>query len=183
MIKYLFLITSIVIAILLFFYRKPKINSFNESNKIVRGPCFGKVMRSIYNKNDNSYLISIFLSVKDIHWQLNPVDGIVDLVTYDNTGKFNLAFDFNKSRDNEKNITIYNTNNGRIKMYQIAGLLARRISTYIKPGENVKKGNIMGLIKLGSRVDLIIEQGHRFKSFIKNNDYINGSNTVLGTFL
>jgi phosphatidylserine decarboxylase len=183
MIKYLFLITSIIVAILLFFYRKPTILSFNESNKILRGPCFGKVMLSEFNKKDNTFIISIFLSVKDIHWQLNPIDGIIDSVTYDNTGKFNLAFDYNKSKDNEKNITIYNTNNGRIKLYQIAGLLARRISTYIKPGDYVKKGDIMGLIKLGSRVDLIIEQGQRFKSFVKKNDYINGSNTILGTFI
>lgn len=182
MIKYLFFLIIIIVLFIQFFYRKPTIIKYNEPDNILRGPCFGRVMVSQYNKNDNTYLISIFLSVSDIHWQLNPIDATVESVNYDNTGKFELAYDFNKSRDNEKNITIYKTKYGNIKMYQIAGLVARRIETYIKPTESVKKGEIMGLIKLGSRVDLIIENGSNFKSQVKPNDKIDGSNTILGTF-
>ncbi len=182
MIKYLFFLVIIIVIFIQFFYRKPTIIKYNESDNILRGPCFGRVMVSRYNRNDNTYLISIFLSVSDIHWQLNPINAIVDSVSYDNTGKFELAYDFNKSRDNEKNITIYKTKYGIIKMYQIAGLVARRIETYIKPGESVTKGEIMGLIKLGSRVDLIIENGSNFKCNVKPNDKIKGSETIIGIF-
>ena len=170
----------------MFFYRKPPIyNYIGENSSIVRGPAFGKVMLSQYFPDTNQFIISIFLSVFDIHWQLHPVDGTIVSYHYDHTGKFELAFNYNKSKENEKTITIYQTklSHHQIIMYQIAGTFARRIQTYCKIGENVQKGNIMGLILLGSRVDIIIPNGSKFHCFVKKNDFINGSNTQLGLLL
>ncbi len=177
----IFLIAFVLFT--LFFFRKPQILTFpNESSLIVRGPCFGRVMEAKYEPKNNTFFIAIFLSPFHIHWQLNPIDGTVTNVRYDPTGKYELAYDLNKSQDNEKSITTYVTKNGNFKLhqYQIAGFVARRISTYVKPKEEVVKGQIMGLIRFGSRVDLVIEDGDKFQCKVKVDDVIEGSNTILG---
>ncbi len=182
---YLLKIIITLILFILFFFRRPKILTFEDnSNLVVRGPCFGKVIESKYNQENNTYNIAIFLSVFDIHWQLNPIDGQIEKVVYDNTGKFKLAYNLNKSRDNEKAITTYTINKNnkdyKLHLYQIAGKVARRIYTYVKPKDNVKQGQIMGLIAFGSRVDLVIENGDMFVPNIKLKDRVNGSETVIG---
>ena len=144
-------ILVLMLILLVLFFRKPNILVFKDDNPLtVRGPCFGKVLETKYNPENNTYSIAIFLSIFDIHWQLNPIDGVIKDVKYDNTGKFELAFDLNKSRDNEKAITTYSlrqndTESGSDKeyflhLYQIAGKFSRRIFTYVKPQDNVIKG-------------------------------------------
>jgi len=184
-------ILVLMLILLVLFFRKPNILVFKDDNPLtVRGPCFGKVLETKYNPENNTYSIAIFLSIFDIHWQLNPIDGVIKDVKYDNTGKFELAFDLNKSRDNEKAITTYSlrkndTESGSDKeyflhLYQIAGKFARRIFTYVKPQDNVIKGEIMGLIAFGSRVDLIIENGDNFVCTVNKNDKVKGSKTIIG---
>lgn len=174
------LVATLVVALWWFYRKPPQILWPHESAQIVRSACYGRVLRSSYNHSDNTYLVSVFLALDDIHWQTNPVNGQVIDVRYDPTGQFNIAYDYNKSRDNEKSITTYQTPRGRVYLYQIAGLMARRISTYVKPGMQVVKGDIMGLIKFGSRVDLIIENGDRFHPDVRAGDYVKGSQTIIG---
>lgn len=178
-------ILVLMFVLLVLFFRKPKILLFEDDNPLtVRGPCYGKVLETKYNPENNTYSIAIFLSIFDIHWQLNPISGVINDVKYDNTGKFELAFDLNKSRDNEKAIITYslkeNDKEYKLHLYQIAGKFARRIFTYVKPQDNVKKGEIMGLIAFGSRVDLIIENGDKFVCKVNKNDKVKGSKTIIG---
>jgi len=204
-------ILVLMLILLVLFFRKPNILLLENDNPLtVRGPCFGKVLETKYNPENNTYSIAIFLSIFDIHWQLNPINGIIKDVKYDNTGKFELAFDLNKSRVNEKAITTYslksndtieapsgsdfpkeNPNKVRettflnreehiLHLYQIAGKFARRIFTYVKPEQEVKKGEIMGLIAFGSRVDLIIENGDKFVCSVNKDDKVKGSKTIIG---
>ena len=176
-------VLCLTLMITLFFYRKPQIFLYpKESTQIVRGPCFGRVMKSKYEPHNDTWYVAVFLSPLDIHWQLNPVSGKIIKMEYDDIGNFKLAYKMNKSDENEKCITTYQVRGSKrtIDMYQIAGIAARRIRTYVAVKENFEKGQIMGLILLGSRVDLIISDGKNFICQVRKNDRINGSQTIIG---
>jgi len=169
----------------LYFYRKPTIYTYRlESPQIVRGPAFGRVMSIKHNIPLDTYFIAIFLSPFDIHYQLNPIDGIIQSQRYDATGKYELAYDLNKSQDNEKCITTYVEPifKNKVELYQIAGFVARRIRSYVRPQQQVQKGQLMGLILLGSRVDLIIHNASHFELLVQENEYVFGSQTRIGTW-
>ena len=169
------------VAFVAFFFRKPKniIRLFNEDD--VYSPAYGKIMDVIYN-NDNTITIPIFLSILDIHYQNFPISGTLIDVQYDNTGIFEIAYKMNKSNMNEKVIHTIVNKNGTFKVYQIAGLIARRINYYNKPICNIENGDKLGIIYFGSRVDIIIPNADKFNLFVNKNDYMSGTHTLLGTF-
>jgi phosphatidylserine decarboxylase len=106
-------------------------------------------------------LVSVFLSVLDVHVQRIPVDGRVLAVEY-RPGTF-LSADLDKaSEDNERNALLLETAGGdRVAVVQIAGLLARRIVCDVHPGNEVAAGETYGLIRFGSRVDTYLPPGSR----------------------
>ena len=103
--------------------------------------------------------ISIFMSVFDVHINRSPVTGRVRKVAYI-PGKF-LNADLDKaSEDNERQHIIVETSAGaRIGFTQIAGLVARRILTFVREGDQVEAGERVGLIRFGSRVDVYLPEG------------------------
>ena len=184
--KYISILILLTLLFVCFFYRKPTIRTFpTESSLVVRSPAFGRVMAITRNIKDNTLFIAIFLSPLDIHYQLNPIDGFIDNIKYDPTGKFELAYELNKSNENEKSITSYITKDKKhqLQLFQIAGFVARRIRTYVRPRQQVQKGKIMGLILLGSRVDLLIERADVFETNIQVGQYVNGSDSIIGRWL
>jgi len=103
--------------------------------------------------------VSIFMSVFDVHINRSPVAGAVRRVVYI-PGKF-LNADLDKaSEDNERQHILVETADGqRIAFTQIAGLVARRILTFVKEGDRVEAGERVGLIRFGSRVDVFLPAG------------------------
>lgn len=172
---------AILILFLLYFYRKPHITLRPSEQDIIRSPAFGHIMDVTY-QDDNTIFIAIFLSPTDIHYQLNPCNAVIEDVQYDPTGQFNLAFDLNKSRENEKAIISYRIPQGILKVYQIAGFLVRRIKTYVKPGDAVVSGDFSGMIQFGSRVDMIIPNADQFELLVEKGQYMTGSDTVIGLY-
>jgi phosphatidylserine decarboxylase len=138
---------------------------------------------SIKRRDDNTLYISIFLSPIDIHYQFFPVSGKVKDIKYDATGKFELAYELNKSNNNEKCIHVINNRHGDFILYQIAGFLVRRISHYDKVGEAYNSGEKLGLIHFGSRVDIIIPKADVFRLYVKEGDYMSGSESLIGEFI
>ena len=98
--------------------------------------------------------LSIFMNVFNVHVNRYPLDGIVKYVHY-NKGKFFNAAAEKSSLENEQMSVGIETGRYRILVRQIAGLIARRIVTYSKLGETVKQGDRMGIIRFGSRVDVV----------------------------
>jgi len=135
-------------------------------------PADGRVM-GIYNEKDNdvgdAVRVSIFMSLWDVHINRIPIDGKVLKVSRFKGG-FAPAF-LKKSSNNERVVTLLGTEIGVIKITQIAGAIARRIITYVKEGKNVKKGEKMGIIKFGSRVDIILPR-EKVKICVKQNQKI-----------
>jgi phosphatidylserine decarboxylase len=180
---FLVLIITVIVSAILFFYRFPGERKFVPADKNkVYSPAYGRIMK-ITERADGTLYIAIFLSPLDIHYQFFPVSGTVKRIDYDHNGKFELAYELNKSNDNEKCIHVINNEYGDFTVYQIAGFLVRRISPYDTVGQTAVSGKCMGLIHFGSRVDIIIPQRHRFKLRVKEGEYVNGESTILGHFI
>lgn len=177
------LATFIFIALILFifyFLREQNPVYYPTNENVVYSPAHGRVMKIMDNKEH--ICISIFLSPMDIHHQYVPINGIVRRVQYDYTGKFELAYEETKSRMNEKCITEIETKYGRFHIYQIAGTVARRIRNRLRLNESVITGQNMGVIKLGSRVDVFVPSKSKFTLEVKEGDVVNGTHSRLGHF-
>jgi phosphatidylserine decarboxylase len=102
--------------------------------------------------------ISIFMSVFNCHVNRSPVAGRIDRIAY-RPGKFINAELDKASEDNERNSLVISTVNGRIGVTQIAGLVARRIVSFVREGQTIGAGERFGLIRFGSRLDVYLPEG------------------------
>ena len=125
--------------------------------------------------------ISIFLSVFDVHVNRYPVDGTVELVQY-NKGKFLHAADEKASLDNEQSSIGLRGPRGRVLVRQIAGLIARRIVTDARPGDDVAQGSRMGLIRFGSRTDVFLPLSAHATVKVKPGDRVQVGGSVLAEY-
>lgn len=123
--------------------------------------------------------ISIFLSVFNVHVQRVPFAAQVDSSSY-HKGRFLAAFNQQASHENEHAATYFRSGDKRFIVRQIAGLLARRILTYMEAGSTVARGDRLGYIRFGSRVDVVLPSS--FKLSIEIGDSVKGGETVIGYF-
>lgn len=168
-----------VLLMLIIFYRDPPIQT-GFPDHVLMGPCYGTIKEIQYDDKTQIVRIIIFLSPFDVHTQTMPVNGFVSDMIYDPTGKFELAYKVNKSRFNEKmTTTIINPLFGSVRVRQIAGKAVRRISNPNKCNTHVQCGEKLGMIKLGSRVDIEIPYREGLEILVEKNQYIHGSNTLI----
>jgi phosphatidylserine decarboxylase len=152
----------VLVVLVVNFYRKPLVQIIRKNNtNRVYFPAFGTV-KKIERIEGNRLFIAIFLSPLDIHYQYMPVQGVIRDIKHDDEGVYHLAFDMEKSRFNEKMIYTIETKHGELILYQIAGFLVRRIVTDLHVDQTVETGEQVGMIKFGSRVDLILPNADRF---------------------
>ncbi len=102
--------------------------------------------------------VSIFLNVFDVHVQRTPIEGIIEKIIY-HPGKFVNASLDKASEDNERQTIVINNGKFKIACTQIAGLVARRILCQTSEGKAMKAGELYGLIRFGSRVDVYLPKG------------------------
>jgi len=165
-----------------FFFRNPKRKIPRLQNVIV-SPADGKII-FVGEAQEKRYIqeralkISIFMSVFDVHINRSPVSGKVFKTVY-NPGKFLVANAEKSSLLNEQNGLIMLTEDrSKILVVQIAGIVARRIVCYAKTGDNLKRGEIFGLIRFGSRVDLYLPLGVRPN--VRVGQKVKGGESVIG---
>jgi phosphatidylserine decarboxylase len=139
-----------------------------DTEKTIMAPCDGRVV-VIEEVEENEFfhdkrlMISIFMSILDVHANWFPCDGIVKKVTHDN-GRFKAAWLPKASTENERSAVLIETPEGvNVLARQIAGAMARRIVTYAKEGEDCFIDEHMGFIKFGSRVDVYLPIGSEVK--------------------
>lgn len=126
---------------------------------------------------DQGTRISIFLNVFDVHVNRVPCDGTVEDITYQ-PGRFVAANRPEATLRNEQNALMIRTPQGRkVLCVQVAGLIARRIVCWARPGEQVSRGERYGLIRFGSRMDLFLPLIATVK--VKVGDRVKGGETVL----
>jgi len=150
---------SVLTVFMLWFFRDPVRTAPQEAGLVV-APGEGRVV-DIKEVHEPSFLratarrISIFLSVFDVHVQRAPVSGTVEHRVH-KPGKFAVAWLEKASEDNEQASLGITTPHGRVLVRQIAGLVARRIVTDPAQGDRVERGQRIGIIRFGSRVDLFV---------------------------
>src|SRR5688572_19678240 len=164
----------VLAAFVTFFFRDPD-RKFEGTEREVASPADGKVV-SVRQENGQE-AISIFLSVFDVHINRAPISGEISGIDY-HKGKFLIAFDERASLENERNSITMTRKDQTVRFVQIAGLIARRIVCWRKPGENLAVGDRIGLIKFGSRVDVFLPKGS--KVYVKRGDRVIGGKTPLG---
>lgn len=164
------------------FFRDPERESPSDANSIT-SPADGKIIK-VERIRDDKFLkaealrICIFMNVFNVHVNRVPASGKVVDVLY-NPGKF-----FNASLDkasllNEQNALIMETDAGkRFAFNQIAGLIARRIVCYAKPGMSYRKGQRFGMIRFGSRVDVYLPAA--CKPSVKVGEKVTAGSSILG---
>ena len=162
---YIFAAASIVVYLLMVnFFRCPIRLFGQDTEKIVVAPADGKIV-VIEEVDEHEYfhdrriMVSIFMSILNVHANWYPVDGVVKKVTHDN-GKFMKAWLPKASTENERSMIVIETPEGvEVMARQIAGAMARRIVTYAEPGEECYIDEHLGFIKFGSRVDVYLPLG------------------------
>lgn len=112
------------------------------------------LMKYILDEGKKGILVSTFMSPFDVHVNRTPVSGEIIKTKY-YPGKFKIALG-NVQKENEKNLIVINSDYGKVGVIQIAGFIARRIVQYVELGDKVKIGDRIGMIRFGSRVDLIL---------------------------
>lgn len=176
----IFLILIFILLCISFFYRCPKPKIIKNNFNTVYSPAYGRIID--ISKKDNKLFIAIFLSPLDIHYQFFPISGTIINREYDSSGKFNLAYDLNKSKYNEKHITTIRNYRGDFIIYQIAGFMVRRIEIFNEKKDYINTGEKLGLIHFGSRVDIIIPDADNFNINVKKNEYVKGIYTIIGKY-
>ncbi len=187
----LYLNSKILFAIILFFtlfsfyfFRNPNRKISNLDPLDIISPADGRVVDIDYNYNKlegYNQKISIFLSPLDAHVNWIPITGTVVKVEY-KKGTFALAFTDKSSELNERNdIIIEDCNSRKILVRQIAGTVARRIVCWVKEEDNVNIADKYGMIKFGSRVDILLPKNVEIK--LKLSDYVFGGQTTIGRWL
>ena len=176
--------TLVFLALWLFlvsFFRNPKRNIDQYADDIVYCPADGKIV-VIENTNETEVLkderiqVSIFMSPLNVHVNRNPIGGKVTFFKY-HPGAFYKAWNPKASTENERTTVMIENPKGKVLFRQIAGALARRIIWYVSQGDEVKQGEDMGFIKLGSRVDVFLPKDAKVE--VEMGQMVSGNKTVL----
>ena len=161
----------------LWFFRDPEREIPNIPGAVV-SPADGKVtdVSPVTVGEERFVRISIFLNVFDVHVNRSPITGVVRDVRYQR-GKFLNAMNQASAEENEQNVVRVESDGQTILFKQIAGLLARRIVFNPKVGDRLERGQRIGLMKFGSRMDVLLDLSASLQ--VKVGDRVRGGVTVL----
>ena len=164
-------------AFFLWFFRDPE-RTIPTGDGLVVSPADGKVTEVAATMLNGAPCtrISIFLNVFDVHVNRSPISGVIRSAVY-KKGQFGNAMAPSSANDNEQNIVTLEGSGQVVIFKQIAGLLARRIVFYPKVGDLLQRGQRVGLIKFGSRVDVLFDADARLQVTV--GDRVRGGSTVI----
>lgn len=171
------ILPCLLAAFFLWFFRDPERTIPQEPGAVVSA-ADGLVtdVSTVGSGAQKQLRISIFLSVVDVHVNRSPIAGVIRDIRYQR-GKFLDARNKACADENEQNIVTVEGDGQRVVFKQIAGLLARRIVFHPKIGDRLERGQRVGLIKFGSRTDVLLDASARPN--VKVGDRVKGGETVL----
>jgi len=175
-----FAVVFVIVALLVFnFFRDPERTVPTEPNAII-SPADGLVVQLAEEDFDGRPVrrLSIFMSVLDVHVNRAPVAGSITSIVY-RKGSFRVASQPQASMENEQNVFTVEGEQGTVVVKQIAGLLARRIVFWKRLGDSVQRGERVGMIKFGSRVDVLVAPTVTWR--VKVGDRVRAGSSILGT--
>lgn len=177
-----YFLAVVLVVFILFFFRDPeRVSPDNE--QLILSPADGKVVQ-VQEVEENIYIkgkatqISIFLSPLDVHVNRVPASGIIEYVKY-HPGVYLMAWDERASSMNERaDFGLMHDSGIKIFFRQITGFLARRIVYHIKEGDSVQGGVRFGMMKFGSRMDVLLPEGVSVK--VQKGDKTVAGESILG---
>lgn len=163
------------------FFREPRRVKIHD-DELVFSPCDGRVVVTEL-VHESEYLdedmlqVSVFMSITNVHMNWLPVGGVVEYAKHHH-GRFLVAWHPKSSTENERTTTVIRMKNGRaVLLRQVAGLIARRIVSYMKVGAPVRQNDVLGFIKFGSRVDILLPKDTEL--LVEIGDPVIGSQTPI----
>ena len=183
--KFLGLIGIVISIWVFYFFRDPERFPIKDNNFLI-APADGMICqiendvsgpKELSLENEKFNKISIFMNVFDCHVNRFPIECTVDEVFYKSGEYLNASLN-DASLKNERNlIKITSTQDDKIVVTQVAGLVARRIISYYNQGDKYEQGQSFGIIRFGSRVDLLIS--NKFKILVKRGQTVTGGESIL----
>lgn len=176
----LFILALAIIIFTLNFFRDPE-RKAPERDDVVVSPADGKIIfvKDVFDNkflNDKAKMVSVFMSPLNVHVNRIPISGVVERVEY-HKGEYIAAFEDKASEVNERSEFVISSKHGKVFFTQVAGFVARRIVYELNAGDSVKIGERFGMIKFGSRVDVIVPQNWIPK--VQQGDKVSAGETIL----
>jgi len=164
-------------AFIFYFFRDPDRVIPSDPDAVV-SPADGRVVvvTDEANAGRPGKRISIFLAIWNVHVNRSPAAGIISKMVY-RPGKFLVAMRERASTENEQNVISLSTETGEMMFKQIAGILARRVVCWKNQGDRVVRGERIGLVRFGSRVDVWIPRDSEI--VVKVGDNVKGGSSIL----
>jgi len=168
----------VVAAFMAFFFRDPRRTTPSDRGIIV-APADGRVTRVRIGSGDHEdqSLVSIFLSPLDVHVNRAPIAGTIEKIDY-KSGRFLMATNERARDENEQNTLTIAGEGITVKCSQIAGIVARRIICWKREGDRVECGERFGMIKFGSRTDIILPS--IVEILVREGMHVRGGVTIIG---
>ena len=168
------LVFALLAGFMLYFFRDPH-REIPQGEGLIVSAADGRVTR--IDETGDARLVSVFLSPLDVHINRSPIAGTITNITYVE-GKKMPATSNEASLVNERNSLVIEGDGVTVTCTQIAGILARRIVCWPKAGDNLRRGQKFGLIKFGSRTDILMPLGVEIA--VSVGDRVKGGETIIG---
>jgi len=170
---------AVLSCLVLNFFLDPERPVPDEPNALI-SPADGLVVQLVDEEYEGRPVrrLSIFMSPLDVHVNRTPIAGSITAITY-KKGSFRVASQDLASIENEQNIFTVEGEQGVVVVKQIAGLLARRIVFWKRIGDSLARGERVGMIKFGSRVDVLVAPTVEWR--VKVGDRVRAGSSILGT--
>jgi phosphatidylserine decarboxylase len=169
----------VLAALVLNFFRDPD-RDVPQTPGLIVSPADGKIVQVVNETHEGRPVrrLSIFMSPLDVHVNRAPIAGVIESVSY-RKGTFGIAAKDEASIENEQNVFTLSGEQGKVIVKQIAGAVARRIVFWKRVGDRLARGERVGLIKFGSRVDVLFEPAIKLR--VEVGDRVRAGSTILGT--
>ncbi|MEQ9091281.1 MAG: phosphatidylserine decarboxylase family protein [Balneola sp.] len=178
----IYILVGVCCGIVIYFFRDPERETPSDENLVI-SPADGVVVlvkeyqEDVYIK-DKTTQISIFLSPLDVHVNRNPISGKLEYLKY-HPGKYLMAWNEHASDLNERaDFGVLHPSGTKFFFKQITGFLARRIVYHIKEGDDLTAGERFGMMKFGSRMDIIVPSNVQIK--VKEGDRTVAGESIIG---
>ena len=177
-----FLLTFFVV----WFFRDPDRKTPNIKNKII-SPADGKIClidkakppKELLMDSKEMFRICVFMNVFNVHVNRSPVKGTIREIVYKKGQFLNASLDKSSEKNERNSLIIETDDNKEIIVTQIAGLIARRILSFVNNKDKIDVGERFGLIRFGSRVDIYLPEGS--KAAVKIGDTVKAGETIIGS--
>ncbi|NWG12063.1 MAG: phosphatidylserine decarboxylase family protein [Acidobacteria bacterium] len=172
---------GLLTAFVCWFFRNPH-RTIPQGAGLIVSPADGRIVQILELKAPGEEVpaarqVSIFMNIFNVHVNRAPVAGRLESLEY-RRGRFKAAFEEEASRVNEQNVITIRSQETTVLVKQIAGLIARRVVCWKRPGEALERGEVIGLIRFGSRVDLVVPMGTHI--LVREGERVKGGSSVIG---